>query len=354
VLSEHMSLAGPHTARDNGMYTGKSMPAFPRQINDISDMVKLKECLDGYDCGIRYMDEYIGRILDALKAKGVLEETAIIVTSDHGENFGELGMYSEHGTADNITCRIPMIVKWPGGLKGHVDRELRYNLDLAPTVSELLETKPWDNWTGESYAGTLRNGSKDGGRSELIISQNAHVCQRSVRWDDWIYIRTYHDGYHPHFEDEMLFNACTFANDRGNAVACGIYGDEPYASEPNATTIALHGDDEIIIDAGDLSGIVLNGGHGSDLVTIAAAVQLLDTNLSGGDDRSITDGFVDRLVFDGWVGDLNGSQLQNWETIVFDNGSEITFLDDNVTAGYETGSDPVSSFSYGLVLQNDA
>ena len=155
-------------------------------------------------------------------------------------------------------------------------------------------------------------------------------------------------------EDDMLFNACSFTNDRGNMVACGIYGDEPYASEPNATTIAKHGNDEIILHAGDLSGITVNGGHGSDMVQIFTPVKLLDTNISGGDDRSIADGFVDVLDFDGWVGDLNGSQLKNWETIVLDNSSEITFLDDNLSTGFEAGSDAGTNLPYGLVLQNDS
>lgn len=197
-----------------------------------------------------------------------------------------------------------------------------------------------------NYYYTTRPGAVEGGKEDdLIVFRNGGSAYGVTggHGNDRIVV-----------EDDMLFNACTFPNDRGNSVACGIYGDEPYVSEPNATTIALHGDDEIMINAGNLSGIVVNGGHGSDIVTISVPVQLLDTNLSGGDDRSIADGFVDRLVFDGWVGDLNGSQLQNWETIVFDNDSEITFLDDNISVGYETGSDPVTHLPYGLVLQNDA
>ncbi len=197
-----------------------------------------------------------------------------------------------------------------------------------------------------NYYYTTRPGAVEGGKDDdLIVFKNGGSAYG---------VTAGHGSDRIVVEDDMLFNACTFTNDRGNPVACGIYGDEPYESEPNATTIAQHGDDEIIINAGDLSGIVVNGGHGSDVVSIAAPVQLLDTNLSGGDDRSIADGFVDRLVFDGWIGDLNGSQLQNWETIVFDNVSEITFLDDNLTVGYETGSDPVTDLPYGLVLQHDA
>jgi choline-sulfatase len=205
VLSGHIQLAGPHTARDNNMYSGKNSPDFPRHIADVKEMDDLRNCIDGYDCGINFMDEHIGRILDFLEEKGILDDTAIIVTSDHGENFGELGIYSEHGTADNITCRIPMIVKWPGMKKGHVDTGLHYNIDLAPTIAELLEVNPWDKWDGKSYAASLKDGI-DTGYDELILSQCCHVCQRSVRWDKWLYMRTYHDGFHPHFANEMLFN----------------------------------------------------------------------------------------------------------------------------------------------------
>ncbi|MBT3295211.1 MAG: sulfatase [Verrucomicrobia bacterium] len=205
VLKAHTALAGPHTARDNGMYTGTDNPAYPRHPNDVKDMEQLRRCIDGYDCGIRFMDDHIAMILEKLESVGILEDTAIIVTSDHGENFGELGVYSEHGTADHPTCRIPMIIKWPGLPAGQVDTGLHYNLDLAPTIADLLGQKPWDRWDGRSYATTLRTGA-DSGREALILSQNCHVCQRSVRWDRWLYMRTAHDGFHPHYAEEMLFD----------------------------------------------------------------------------------------------------------------------------------------------------
>lgn len=118
--------------------------------------------------------------------------------------MGELGIYGEHATTDYITCRIPMIIRWPGGQKGHVDKGLHYNLDLLPTLAQLLGKQPSERWDGQSYAPAILNG-EDCGRDYLVLSQCAHVCQRSVRFGPWIYIRTYHDGYHP-FPDEMLFN----------------------------------------------------------------------------------------------------------------------------------------------------
>lgn len=207
VFEQHLSLAGPHTARDNGMYHGNDVPEFPRMVNDVSSMTALRDCIDGYDCGIRFMDDHIGRVMGKLEELGILEDTAIIITADHGENFGELGIYSEHGTADRATCRIPMIIKWPGGQAGHTDKGLHYQIDLLPTLCDLLDSGIGKaaHWDGRSYEPSIREGA-DTGRDQLVVSQCAHGCQRSVRWGPWLYMRTYHDGLHPHFGEEMLFN----------------------------------------------------------------------------------------------------------------------------------------------------
>jgi choline-sulfatase len=97
-----------------------------------------------------------------------------------------------------------MIIRGPKILKGRVDAGLHYNLDLGPTLAELFGKKRRDTWDGQSYAKTLTAG-KQCGRDSLVLGQCCHVCQRSVRFDDWLYMRTYHDGYHL-FPNEMLFN----------------------------------------------------------------------------------------------------------------------------------------------------
>jgi len=204
LIEQHRKLAGPHTAQDVNMYDNAANPRYPRHPGEIKDMADLRRMIDGYDCGIAYMDAHIGQVLAALQTQGVLDDLAIIVSSDHGENQGELGIYGEHGTADQITCRIPMIVRWPGGQAGHVDGQLHYNLDLAPTLAELLGRAPKPIWDGQSYALAITAGQACG-REYLVISQCAHVCQRAVRWGPWLYIRTYHDGYHL-FPDELLFD----------------------------------------------------------------------------------------------------------------------------------------------------
>lgn len=204
ILEKHRTLSSPHGAREIGMYTDVENPAFPRHPGAINSISEVRRMVDGYDTGILYADWAAGEILNELREKGVYEDTAVIVTSDHGENLGELGLYAEHGTADEPTCHIPMLIKWPGMEGGRSDKGFHYQLDLVPTIADLLGVRKWDRWDGESFAETIRTGA-DTGRDSLILSQMAHVCQRSARFGDWLYIRSIHDGFHL-FDREMLFN----------------------------------------------------------------------------------------------------------------------------------------------------
>ncbi|MGI6351515.1 MAG: sulfatase [Armatimonadota bacterium] len=204
LLEYHRSLPGGHSCREVNMWDAAAPPHYPRHMGEIETLADWRRMIDGYDCGIRYMDEHIGRILDHLDSKGVLEDTAVIVTADHGEDLGELDCYGEHGVSDYITHRIPMIVRWPGLQQGHVDDELHYNLDLCPTLADVFGAAPRPQWQGRSYARTLTDG-EPAGHPYLVLSQCSHGVMRSVRFGPWQYMRVIHDFYHL-YPREMLFN----------------------------------------------------------------------------------------------------------------------------------------------------
>lgn len=204
VFEQHKKCVGPHSPCEIGKYDkGIDNKVYPRYPGEIHDMAGVKKMFDGYDCGIKYADDYIGKILDSLDRQGVLEDTAIIVSADHGENMGEWGIYGEHATADNGTCHIPMVFYVPSGHKGHVD-DLHLNIDLVPTIADMLNVPPYEKWDGISYKNTLLNGD-NAGREDAVISQCAHGCQRSVLFGDYMYVRTYQDGFHL-LPDELLYN----------------------------------------------------------------------------------------------------------------------------------------------------
>jgi choline-sulfatase len=203
ILEQHRKHVGPHSANELSMFSDEAPAGLPRNLGQVRTLANVKQVIDGYDTDLKYMDSQIGRLLSFLKDRKLYDDLAVIVSADHGENLGELGIYSEHATADYCTTRIPLIIKWPGMRTGK-DEGLHYNIDLTRTMADLLKTEPIPDGDGLSFAETLEDGTECG-RDHLIVSQCAHVCQRAVRWDDYLYIHTYHDGYHL-FPDEMLFN----------------------------------------------------------------------------------------------------------------------------------------------------
>ena len=153
-----------------------------------------KKIVDEYDASIHYLDSHLGQLFDALKNANVWNELTIVISADHGENLGELGIYGDHKTADYITTHVPLIVRHPGGKRGHVDTGLHYHLDLAPTLAELINQDPSNVWDGSSYAPAILHGDSCG-HDALIVSAGWGTAQRSVRSENWIYTHTYHDEY---------------------------------------------------------------------------------------------------------------------------------------------------------------
>lgn len=197
---------GPHSATEVAGYGRQLPPGWRMGVGHIKTLADAKAHLDGYDTGIHYADHYIGRLAEQLQSLGVYDETAIIVSADHGENQGELNVWGDHQTADQCCNRLPLIIRWPGVTDiqaGQVRSGLYYHLDLTATLADLVGGQQPASWDGQSFAQALTGSDQD--RDYLVLSQGAWSCQRSVRWDRWLLIRTYHTGL-KHFPEYMLFN----------------------------------------------------------------------------------------------------------------------------------------------------
>jgi hypothetical protein len=90
--------------------------------------------IDEYDAGVKYTDDFIGRLLRGLDELGVLKNTVVIVTSDHGEALGDHGL-SFHGAAlywDLV--HIPLIISWPGHLNDGLRVEPPFSNAVIPGI----------------------------------------------------------------------------------------------------------------------------------------------------------------------------------------------------------------------------
>ncbi|HLH71651.1 MAG TPA: sulfatase [Chloroflexota bacterium] len=206
VRQQHWNGCGPHSAQEIQGFAPVP-PRYRRQPSQADSMAAVRMMFDGYDTGVLYADTHVGRLLNALADQGVLDDTVIMVSADHGENLGELNVYGDHHFADFCTSRVPLIVRWPGVTdrqSGRVDDAFHYQQDWAATLVELAGGQVPENWDGRSFAAAFRSGEA-AGRDHLVISQGAWSCQRSVVFDHYLCIRSYHDGYHA-FPDVMLFD----------------------------------------------------------------------------------------------------------------------------------------------------
>lgn len=208
---------GPHSAQDlHGIRNADYYRDYPRMPAQLDSMTAVRRWIDGYDTGIRYMDDHIGRFLDHLAQVGILEETVIVISADHGENLGELNVWGDHQTADHYTCRVPLIVRWPG-VSPRRDGALYYQYDWAATLIDLLGGAVPQEWDGRSFASAFSRGA-EAGRPYLVVSQNAWSCQRGVRFEEYLLLRTYHDGFKD-LAPLMLFNLLSDPHEQNNLAA---------------------------------------------------------------------------------------------------------------------------------------
>jgi len=137
----------------DAVVSNKPIPDFPATPVPPSAPVQARKYAS-YLTNVRYVDALIGRVLDDLGRRRLLERTIVIITSDHGMEFNESGQgFTGHGTAfSDYQLHTPFVLRWPGRAPGRVDRRTSHN-DLAPTLlGELFgcANSPADYASGQS------------------------------------------------------------------------------------------------------------------------------------------------------------------------------------------------------------
>lgn len=92
----------------------------------------ISQTINHYYACISFVDYQVGRIINALKDKGIYEDTLILFTADHGELLGDFNCFGKRSMLD-AACRIPMLMRVPGG-RGGVRRDPASLVDIEPTL----------------------------------------------------------------------------------------------------------------------------------------------------------------------------------------------------------------------------
>ena len=122
-----------------------------------------------YEGEMHWTDAEVGRILDELQRLELDDDTLVIVTADHGDEFFEHGSIGHRRTLFEEVTQIPMILRLPGRLPaGRRAQGLVCLADVAVTALELLGLKPFGGASGRSFAGLARG--DDAGASERAVT----------------------------------------------------------------------------------------------------------------------------------------------------------------------------------------
>jgi arylsulfatase A-like enzyme len=139
-----------------------------------------------YDGEIAWTDSFIGRLRADLEKAGILDDTVIVITSDHGTEFFEHGDKGHRKTLHDEVIRIPLVVRYPKKLpRGMKIEDLSRGIDVGPTVLELAGFPPPADVLGTSLVPEIQNpGTRVVGR---VVSELNSVGRnlRSVRTLKW-------------------------------------------------------------------------------------------------------------------------------------------------------------------------
>ncbi len=142
----------------------------------------LEDVIALYDGEIRYADEQLGRLFSWLRERGISEDTTILVTSDHGEEFSDHGSMEGHQwTLYDEVLHVPLVLRVPGQVEGVTVDDLVDLLDVAPTLLHSAGLASYPEFEGRSLLSRNR---------ETIAGRDPHLFSRIERFNEKSAVRT--------------------------------------------------------------------------------------------------------------------------------------------------------------------
>ncbi len=188
-----VSFVGPHDPFDPPTdyaehYRGAQMPPpIPAELQDKPRWVRARRVEASEEdvvvarrqyCGaIELIDDHVGLILEALEARGELENTYIVFSSDHGEMLGDHGLYTK-SVPYEASLRVPLIIAGPGIPSGRTCAALVQLMDLNPTLCELVDIPAQQSIDAQSIV-PLVLGKRGEHRTELVGMIRNWRCLRT-------------------------------------------------------------------------------------------------------------------------------------------------------------------------------
>jgi arylsulfatase A-like enzyme len=141
----------------------------------------VRQHLADYYAAISFLDEHIGRILQALREAGLDEDTIIVLASDHGLAIGSHGLLGKQNLYD-CSMHAPLLIAGPGVPKGKQSNALCYLYDIFPTLGDLAGVPGPEGSTGRSLVPVLAGKTEKIRESLFFGYRNVQRAVRDQRW----------------------------------------------------------------------------------------------------------------------------------------------------------------------------
>jgi N-acetylglucosamine-6-sulfatase len=172
-------------------------------------VVEFDEFIRSYTATLKSVDDSLGRIYQTLKQMGELNNTIIIFTGDNGMFLGEHGM-SDKRTMHEPSIRVPLLVRYPKLIRpGTVIPQQVLNIDMAPSILDLVNAEPIENVHGRSWVPLLKGKTKNW-RDAWYYEYNYEPPfpytpnVRGIRTQEWKYMYSPPgDGSEPRYKAEL-------------------------------------------------------------------------------------------------------------------------------------------------------
>jgi len=154
-------------------YDQEDLPEWAAAARTAPDEETLRQHKAHY-CGmVKLIDDGVGRILDALERQGILDDTILVFTSDHGEYMGEHGLMGKNQLYETAH-RVPMLIRWPEKIAAgtRIDR-IASTVDFQPTLLGLMDVSPSGREQGRDASPLLR-GEEIEGSDQAFIHHSSH------------------------------------------------------------------------------------------------------------------------------------------------------------------------------------
>jgi choline-sulfatase len=154
------------------------------RIEDLSEEEILRTRAAYYGL-VEWFDALVGEVLSALQAEGMLENTMVIYTSDHGDQLGDHGLWWK-STFYESSVGVPFVISWPGHLEaGRRVHECASLMDIGATLIDVAGGPELPNGTGRSFL-PLLEGSAEAWPDEVYAEMlDGHGPRRMVRRGPW-------------------------------------------------------------------------------------------------------------------------------------------------------------------------